>query len=392
MRKGWIEQHRQQGNIFIRAHMVIADVICQELCQAYPQELSPMIDLVHTNMTNRDMDFEERMRFIYYGEQLARRLPASKETIRFIQELSMEEESIRQFDIAQKLLERSGGYLKQLQLQSDILQADNDSDIGIVLQGQRKYNDARTYLRQARTIYETFREIYPVRYGVHLYNEARLLQGMDCYEEAFQLARKAKDICILHAPHYLGKVYDVFANHYSYLAHTEERLVHVSKNQDVARRHFSKCREYVQKECDYWRLATDTKERYNFDKQHDIMVSKSNLACTQALLMNRDGDAHATIQSVLQFYVRTTGERSSYVAHTYDQMCMIYENLGDFKKSIECGQKSAAIYIELYGPDVIELDSVYHNLIISFKGMGDKTAVEHYTREKRRIVALHQLL
>jgi len=150
LRKGWIEQYHQHEKTFIRVHMVIADIICQELCQIYPQELSPMIDLIHKKMTNRDLNFEERMHFIHYGEQLARRLPASKETIRFIQKLSMEEESIRQFDTAKKLLERSGEYLQQLQLQSDILQADNISDMGIVLQGQRKYSDARTYLRQAR--------------------------------------------------------------------------------------------------------------------------------------------------------------------------------------------------------------------------------------------------
>lgn len=388
LRKGWIEQHRQQGNTFIRAHRVISDVICQELCQTYPQELSSMIDLIHTKMTNRDLDFEERMRFIHYGEQLAKRLPASEETIRFIQKLSMEEESIRQFDIAQKLLEHSGRYLQQLQLQSDILQADNDSDMSIVLQGQRKYSNAQTYLRQARRTYETLREIYPIRYGVHLYNEARLLQEMGQYEDAIQLARQAKEICITHAPHYLGKVYDVFANHYSYLAHAEEKLMHISRTPGAARRHFCKCKEYVQKECDYWNLATATKEQYNPCELHDIMMSKSNLACTQALLGDRD--AHTTIQSVLEFYVRTNGKRSSYVAHTYDQMCMIYENLGDLNTSIECGQRSAEIYIELYGPDTLELDSVYHNLIISFQRIGNMVAAEYYTNEHSRITALHR--
>ena len=388
IRSGWLQHQRINGRHTVRVHTVIADVVCQEKGRSFPEHLSAMINIIYNKMIDRDLNIEERMHFIYYGEQLARRLPACKETIKFIQDLSMEEESIRQFGTAKKLLERSDEYLKQLQLQSDILQADNYSDMGIVFQGQRKYNDARTYLRQARTIYEAFREIYPVRYGVHLYNEARLLQGMARYEDAFQLARKAKDICIRHAPHYLGKVYDVFANHYSYLAHKEVKMVNVSKSQDVAYQHFSKYRRYIQKECAYWRLAADTKDKYNCDEQYDVMVSKSNLACAQALLRNKD--AHTTIQSVLQFYVRTTGERSSYVAHTYDQMCMIYENLGDLEKSIECGQKSAEIYIELYGPDTIELDSVYHNLIISFKGMRDKTTVEYYTREQKRIVALYQ--
>lgn len=387
LQKGWIEQHRQQGSTFIRAHMVIADVICQELCQTYPQELSPMFDLIYMKMINRDLDFEERMRFIHYGEQLARRLPVCKEVIKFIQDLSMEEESIRQFETAQKLLERSERYLERIQLQSDILQADNDSDMGIVLQGQRKYKDAQIYLRRARKAYEDLREIYPTRYSVHLYNEARLLQQMERYEDAIKLARQAENMCIEHAPRYLGKVYDVIANHHAYLARKEVVLINASKSQEVACRHLSKYKRYVQKECEYWCHATAAKEQFNCDEQYDIMVSKSNLACTQALLGNRD--AHTTIQSVLQYYVRTTGERSSYVAHTYDQMCMIYENLGNLNKSIECGQQSAAIYIELYGSDTIELNSVYHNLIISFKGMGDSTAVEYYTREYRRIIALY---
>lgn len=386
IRSGWLQLRQINGVKTVRVHTVIADIVCYEKCQSFPTHLSNMIDTIWKKMVNRDLDIEERMRFIYYGEQLARRLPASKETICFIQELSMEEESIRQFDVAEKLLERSGGYLKQLQLQSDILQADNDSNMGIVFQGQRKYIEARTYLKQARRMYEAHRKIYPARYGVHLFNEARLLQGMGRYEEAFQLARKAKDICILHVPNFLGKVYDVFANHYSYLAHKEGKLAQVSKNRDAFRRHRSKCEEYIQKECDYWHLAADTKEQYAFDKQHEIMLSKSNLACSQALLKN--DDALTTIQSVMQFYIRTTGERSSYVAHTYDQMCMIYENLGELNKSIECGQKAAEIYIELYGSDTCELDSVYHNLIISFKGIGNQTAIDYYTKEHERIRAL----
>ncbi len=388
IRSGWVQYQRINGKHSVRVHAVIADVVCHEKCRSFPEHLSAMINIIHNKLIDRDLNIEERMHFIYYGEQLARRLPVCKEAIKFIQDLSMEEESIRQYGIAHKLLECSGIYLQQLELQSDILQADNDSDIGIVFQGERKYSNARAYLRKARKAYEALCGIYPERYGVHLYNEARLLQEMKLYEDAFKLAQKAKDICMQYAPHYLGKTYDVIANHYSHLAHVEERLVCISKNQDVARRHYDKCRKYIQKECDYWRLATDTKEQYNCDKQYDVMVSKSYLACTQALLRNKD--AHTTIQSVLQFYVRTTGERSSYVAHTYDLMCMIYEKLDDLKKSTECGQKSAEIYIELYGPDTIELDSVYHNLIISFKRMKDKAAVEYYTQEQRRIVALSQ--
>lgn len=383
IRSGWLQYQRINGQNTIRVHTVIADIVCHENFQFFPEHLSAMIDIICNKANNRDLNIEERMRYIHLAEQLARRLPPSKETIRFIQLLSMEEESIRRFSTGEALLVRSAKYLEDLQLQSHIFQVDNDSNMGLILQGQRHFADARAYLQKARKGYEQFRDIYPARYGIHLYNEARFLQDIEKFEDAFRLIRQAESICKEHAPNYLGKVYDVFAHHYSCKAHSENALARVARSPGAERRCHRNCLKYVQMECDYWQLAVDTKEKYNSGKKSDVMVSKSNLACAKSLL--KDRTSLTIIQSVLEFYVRTEGANSNYVADTYSGMCMIYENLGDHKSAIEFGQKAERILIELYGPDTPDLRNVYHNLLFPLRALGDKVAVDHYTLLLRRL-------
>lgn len=377
IRSGWLQYQRINGMNTIRVHTVIADIICREKCQSFPDNLSSMIGTICNNAANRDLNIEERMRYIHLAEQLARRLPPAKETIRFIQILSMEEESIRQFAKGEALLNRSAKHLKDLQLQSHILQVDNDSDMGIIFQGQRNFDDARTYLQKARKGYEQFRDIYPARYGIHLYNEARFLEDIEKFEDAFRLIRQAEPICKKHAANYLGKVYDAFAHHYSNKARSENTLARVARSPGAERRCHRNCVKYIQMECDYWQLAVETKETFNSGEEFDAMVSKSNLACAKSLL--KDQTSIPIIKSVLEFYVRTAGEHSDYVAETYSGMCMIYENLGDHKASVEYGKKAENILIELYGPDSPDLRNVYHNLLFPLRALDDKSAVAYYT-------------
>lgn len=388
IRSGWLQPQRIEGKNTIRTHMVIADIICHEQCSTFPDNISGMIDIICNKMVNRDLDIEERTRFIHLSEQLARRLPPSVDTIRFIQLLSMEEESIRQFVKGEQLLERSAQYLKDLQSESHILQVDNDSDMGVMLQGQGKLIDARSYFQKARIGYERFRDVHPVRYGVHLYNEARFLQDIGKFDDAFRLIRQAETICKEHAPHYLGKVYDAFANHYSYKAKSENTLARVARSPGAARRCHLNCLKYLRQEHDYWQLASDTKENENPLEIFDAMVSKSNLACVKAQLGDRS--AISLIQSALEFYIRTAGECSEYVANTYDKMCMIYENLDEYKTSFEYGREAERIFIALYGPDTHHLITVYHNILFPLRELGDKGYIDYYTFHLRRLEAIYQ--
>ena len=388
IRMGWIESQRLSGSHNLRVHMVIADVICQELMETHIHTISSLIETIHQHMTNRDMNYSERVMNVGYGEQMAKRLPPSKGSIKFIQDLSMEEEYFRNFDKAYALLNRSEGYIHKLNLCEDILKADNDSDMAVILQGERNLEEAYVYFRKAGALYAARQDFEPARYAVHLYNEARLLQEMDRMKEAFMVAQNAMTLCAQHAPNYIGKVFDVYANHYSYLARSEAMFANAVKSQDVAQRHMKKVIQYINLECTYWQKAVAAKEHYNPKDGNDMMVSNSYLACAYAMLQSKE--AIPLINSVLDYYIRTTDENSVHVANTYNLMCIIYEKLEDYKLSLMYGELAAKTYIKLFGCDSYELESVYHNLIFPLQKLGEVERVAYYKKEQQRIAKLHK--
>lgn len=388
IRMGWIESQHQPGLTHLRVHMVIADVICQELMQTHLCAISSLIETIHQDMTNRDMNYNEHVLYISYGEQLAKRLPPSRYSIKFIQDLSMEEEYFRNFDKAHALLKRSEGYIKTLNMCEDILQADNDSDIAVIFQGERNLSNAYTYFRKAGAQYAARQDSEPARYAIHLYNGARLLQEMEHMKEAFKVAQKAMTLCEQHAPSYIGKVFDVYANHYSHLAHSEASFANAVRNPVVAQRHKQKAIRYINLECVHWQKAMAAKEQNNPKDEDDIMLSKSNLACTYAFLQKKE--ALPLINSVLNYYLRTTGINSPNVANTYNLMCIIYEKFEDYKLSLRYGELAAKIYTDLFGCDSYELTSVYHNLLFPLKKLGEPQRIAHYKHELQRITKLYK--
>lgn len=92
----------------------------------------------------------------------------------------------------------------------------------------------------------------------------------------------------------------------------------------------------------------------------------SNLAYLKAIC-GEASSAKEDIQKVLEFYISSTGENSIYVGETYNEMCIIYEKIGDYSASCMYGEKAIEIFTELLGADHSKTKLVYENLAFACK-------------------------
>lgn len=98
------------------------------------------------------------------------------------------------------------------------------------------------------------------------------------------------------------------------------------------------------------------------------MLSKANRACSDALLGNYE-EAQKDIQTVFEFYQRTTKEDSIELGDVYDKMCLIYEKSQEYHQACRYGEYAVHIF-EKYGKEyAIDLKRAEDNLLLARAGL-----------------------
>ena len=86
-------------------------------------------------------------------------------------------------------------------------------------------------------------------------------------------------------------------------------------------------------------------------------------------------------QKALNIFENCYGENSGYTAMCYGNMAVLYDEIGDFQKSLEYNLKALAIHENLLQPDNSNIVNDYINLGGSYFALGDTDkAMEYYNK------------
>lgn len=364
-RQGWIQSYQIKGKTWIYLHMVISEIIYWELYQKKTADIEELQRGVLHELQDRNKEFLERLRYISYGKYMGTRLICSLKAVQFLNGLSMELENLRELTDAINVLNKAESYLKELNALNTLDAADCYNNIAVVYQTGKNFQLAYEYFEKASVVYRSHLKEFPEKYGLVLHNMARVNISWGKYQKAMALETKAEELIKNGRKKRLGNVYDGMAvcyEHEMYCAYETWRKDPTNKKLE------EKIRYNMERKWEYWDKAVKTKEKYCPDLQSEIMLSKANRACSDALLGNYE-EAQKDIQTVFEFYQRTTKEDSIELGDVYDKMCLIYEKSQEYHQACRYGEYAVHIF-EKYGKEyAIDLKRAEDNLLLARAGL-----------------------
>ena len=366
VKRGWIQSYQQQGKTWIYLHMVVSEVIYRELYRKKPEDVQKVQKSVLHELQNRSKEFLERLRYISYGEYMGKRLLCSLDSVKFLNYLSMEEENIRELSKAMEVLQRAKAYLQELDALETLDAADFYNNVAVVYQTGKELQSAYSCFEKARAIYQIYSEERPERYGFVLHNMARICLSWQKYSEAMWLEDRAEKWIRKGNLHRLGNIYDVRAECYSASwKNIYEIWSKNPQNMELKRQ----MNDEVLNEWECRKQAVELKEKYCPEWKNEIILSKSNRACTAAFL-GKFAEAKAEIQEVLEFYKSTTEEDSVEVGSTYSRMCLVYEKCQEYEQAYEYGEQAVRILKKRGALCREELDCAESNVMLVRRHIG----------------------
>ncbi|ETO12802.1 hypothetical protein RFI_24575 [Reticulomyxa filosa] len=116
---------------------------------------------------------------------------------------------------------------------------------------------------------------------------------------------------------------------------------------------------------------------------HDVLVQLQNLEDKQQQCSEKDllDDAIIYSQQHLQICIDTFGSNHPFVANSYNNLGLVYEDKGQYNKAIESYERSIKIILDVFGNNHAWSINVYNNLGDSYdKKRYYRKAIEYYTK------------
>ena len=368
-RQGWIQTYMDNGHEMIFLHAVIGDLVHRELFQECPMDLSSMFQALFDVVNDRNLNVEDQMRYISYGSNAGMRLGISENAVVLLNLTGLHLEYFRQLNEAIGLLNRAKFLVEQLMAEQSIWGGHTYNNLAAVYQTKGEYDLAMENFQKAVEIYRRCGEATQGNLGYALHNIAKLTLFRDDAEGALQIENEAEPLIRQYNITHLGEIYDVRRDCHCHLVYAKyqhhQRLTCTYRPNLILLNQVKKTVEdHMEKALVCGQLAIDYKQQYNGNNEAQIMSSLANHATNKAHY-RKDPQAAADIQTVLAFFVRTTGARSIHTGHTYNKMCVIYENLGDPSRACDYGEKAVDILSSILGTNHDEVKTAVDNLQVA---------------------------
>lgn len=372
-KQGWIQTYSQGEHEMIFLHTVIGEVILRELYQTNAADLSAMLHALNLKVNNRNMDAVEQSRYISYGMSVGKRIKPSEEAFLLLNLTGLHLEYFRRLDDAIGILTYAENLLHQTNSEQSVLGGHTQNNLAVVYHTMLDFTQARYHFEKAAEIYRRCGNDTKGNLGYALHNIAKLAYHTDKPEEALQIEAKAEPLIRKHMIVHLGELFDVRRECYRRLVYREYEQYERLSNSPAAKPFLlhqlqRSIEEYMEAALTCGELAIDYKRQYNPTDEYEIMSSFGDHAANKAQFRH-DPQAATEIQEVLSFFIRTTGEQSEHTGHTYDKMCLIYENLGYANRACEYGSKAIDILSQCLGSNHEAVETAKYNLQVAITSL-----------------------
>lgn len=348
-RQGWIQNYLNDGHDMIFLHTVIGEVIYRELYQRDPADLRSMLNTLFEVVNNRNQDAEDQARYISYGIFVGTRLAVSVDAINLLNLTGLHLEYFRRLDEAVSIMERAQEMVRQTNNEQTIWDGHTCNNTAVVYHTRMELDTARAYYQQAAEIYRNCGEEAKGNLGYALHNIAKLTLMDGDAEDILRMEDDAEPLIRQYRTANLGEVYDVRRECHNHLCDKKYRCLEQLRHRPGANRFLlnrlqREVGEHLEKALICGQLAIDYKQQYNGSDQQEILISVGSHAVNKARY-RRDQQAAADIQAALDFFIRSTGERSEHTGQVYNKMCLIYYYLGDLPRACDAGEKAVDILV-----------------------------------------------
>ena len=367
--QGWIQNYLDDKQEMIFLHSVIGEVVFRELYQRNPVNLRTMLQSLSAVINNRNLDAEDQLRYISYGINVGRRLGLSVDAIAILNLTGLHLEYFRRLDEAINILLHAKRIVEKTNSEQTLWGGHTFNNLAVIYQTNNDFIAARKYFQQAVTIYRNCGEVARGNLGYALHNIATLTLMAGDTEEALCIEDEAEPLVRQYGIIHLGEIYDVRRECYCDLVNRKYMRYDQLRNKPdtnpiLLKKLERTIKDHMEKALVCGQLAIDYKQLYDDSNQQQIMSSIENHAANKAHY-RRDPLAAAEIEAVLAFYIRTTGERSVHSGHTYNKMCLIYDNLGNAPKACESGEKAVEILSYCLGENHDAVENAKYNLQVA---------------------------
>lgn len=384
-RKGWIRSRRADDasrTDYISLHHVISEVIHRELYLKCHADLGGLIHGVTGFVNQRSQPLERQTYWLATGLYMSRRLVPSQPAVLLLNVVGLHLEYMRDLDTALEVLMNAQQYMIDLNATSDVLYAHTLNNIAVVYQTAQNHPASMAYYKKAVSVYQKLGEPHRANYGYALHNVARLQWFMNDPEGAMRTEDQAEPIIKAYCRSHLGEVYDLRREYHEnciYAVNTQLNALRRSPKHDSdSITNLSKQMEiHRHNTLHYAYEAVAEKRKYNPGNEQAIMISLSYLASAKAAFEPDRIKARTAIddiQTVLNFYQRTTGNESLYVGNTFSRMCTIYRKLDDPESACTYGAEAIRILSMHESPGSESLSVASENLRIAQQSLAEKNA------------------
>lgn len=292
-----------------------------------------------------------------YGEYLVKRLKNSTEKLDAMLILVQQYEFLREIQKGLELLDYFKIILEEMGLKNSIYHAHYYNNLALLYQRADDLGNTLEHFAQAKKIYKGCGDEALGNYALLLHNEARVQYSLGYRELALELEEEAEPLLKTHNSRYWGYIYDLRGDYCSYKA----RKTYENKDsyptplaaQKVINRWLKKWNECQETAC-------YLKKTYRAP-MHEIILSIQGRALSRAYCGIKE-DAQKDIEMVYEYKKQRLAARSEDMAYLYDQMCIVYEKTGEYRKAVEYGKLAVDIYTERLGINVEEVKKAKHNL------------------------------
>ena len=367
--QGWIQSYFHNGHEIISLHAVIGEIVLHELYQTRPADLSSMVHALTCSVNNRNLDVEDQSRYISYGMSVGTRMEPSDGAIVLLNLTGLHLEFFRRLDDAIKILTYTVYLVQQTNNEQTIWGGHTHNNLAVVYQAMSELTLAHNHFQKAAVIYRRCGDDTKGNLGYALHNIAGLTLHGGNPDEAMRIEDEAEPLIRHHMIIHLGKVYDVRREcHRSFVFKIYRRYEQLSNvpgsNQFLLNQLQKTIEDHMEKALTCGQLAIDYKQQYDPLDMYEYHRSLGDHAVNKAHF-RQDAQAAMDIQKVLTFFVRTTGEQSEHTGHTYDKMCLIFENLGDANRACEYGTKAVNILSRCLGSNHDAVKTARYNLQVA---------------------------